>query len=156
MVKEKATTELRPSPQRSAIMRAVPRQNSSPEIRVRRVAHAAGYRFRLHRKDLPGTPDIVFPKYRAVLFVHGCFWHRHPECRKATSPKRNETFWNDKFARNVSRDRDVTKRLAQLGWKVGVIWECETTDEARIREFLCSFLNSVFDGQSRDIAPSAG
>ena len=127
-------------------MRAVPRQNSSPEIRVRRVAHAAGFRFRLHRKDLPGTPDIVFPKYRAVLFVHGCFWHRHPKCRKATSPKRNETFWNEKFARNVSHDRQVIESLEQQRWKVGVIWECETVDDTRTREFLESFLS----GQAED------
>jgi DNA mismatch endonuclease (patch repair protein) len=128
-------------------MRSVPRTNSSPEVRVRRVAHRAGYRFRLHRKDLAGTPDIVFPKYKAVLFVHGCFWHRHLGCRKTTSPSRNAEFWSEKFAHNIQRDRRVVEKLEEQGWKVGVIWECETRDEDSVRAFLESLL-TVGDGKA--------
>lgn len=95
-------------------------------MRVRRTAHAMGLRFRLHRKDLPGSPDLVFPKHRIALFVHGCFWHRHPNCAKASSPKTREEFWKSKFDNNVQRDVKVNKQLTDLGWRVAVLWECET------------------------------
>lgn len=100
--------------------------DTSPEIRVRRLAHAMGLRFRLHRRDLPGTPDLVFKKYRRCVFVHGCFWHRHPGCSKATTPKSNIDFWGAKFAANIARDEQVRNALEYLGWNVSVIWECET------------------------------
>jgi len=85
-----------------------------------------GYRFRLHRKDLPGKPDIVLPKYRTVIFVHGCFWHRHTECKYAYTPKSNVEFWEKKFKANVERDQNNNRILQELGWKIIVIWECQT------------------------------
>src|SRR5580693_4845465 len=98
-------------------------KNTSPELRVRKAAHALGLRFRLHPKYLPGKPDIVFPKRKFVLFVHGCYWHRHPGCSKASAPCSG--FWRKKFKMNVARDVRVTKELKKLGWRVGVIWECQ-------------------------------
>src|SRR5947209_4336932 len=110
----------------SARMRAVAQANTGAEMSVRRVLHALGYRFRLHRKDLPGKPDIVLPKYRAVIFVHGCFWHRHPGCRKATAPKTNLEYWHAKFSSNVTRDKENRRQLRALGWRTLVVWECRT------------------------------
>lgn len=112
------------SARRSANMRAVRSWNTRPELAVRTLLHGAGYRFRLRRADLPGKPDIVLPRYRTVVFVHGCFWHRHT-CKRATSPKTRVEFWQAKFAGNVERDRQTTVALDALGWKVVVIWECE-------------------------------
>lgn len=100
-------------------------KNTRPEKRVRSLLHAMGYRFRLHRKDLPGTPDIVLPKYGAVVFVHGCFWHQHPGCKRASIPTSNEEFWQKKLAANKRRDARVEKELNDRGWKVIIIWECE-------------------------------
>ncbi|MCA3632241.1 MAG: DNA mismatch endonuclease Vsr [Methylobacterium sp.] len=111
---------------RSWLMSRVARKNTTPELRVRRAAHALGLRFRLHRSDLPGKPDLVFPRRRLVVFVHGCFWHRHPGCRMATSPKSRTEFWLGKFAANQHRDASVTAELEKAGWRVVVIWECET------------------------------
>lgn len=107
-------------------MRSVRGKNTTPEMKVRSALHRAGYRFRLHRKDLPGRPDVVLPGYKAVVFVHGCFWHRHPGCRAASSPSTRSAFWQDKFARNVARDRLVIGALENAGWRVHVVWECET------------------------------
>lgn len=119
-------------------MRAVRRENTGPELAVRKVAHRLGLRFRLHRKDLPGTPDLVFPKHRTCVFVHGCFWHRHPGCKKASTPKTRRDYWLPKFERNVERDREKEEALRRLGWRVVTIWECETRDpeelERRLRE----------------------
>lgn len=115
---------------RSEIMRSVRGKNTAPEMKVRSALHRAGYRFRLHRKDLPGKPDIVLPSRRAVVFVHGCFWHRHPACRAASSPSTRVAFWQDKFARNVERDRLAIAALERAGWAVHVIWECETKGKA--------------------------
>jgi DNA mismatch endonuclease (patch repair protein) len=95
---------------------------------VRSFLHRAGFRFRIHCKDLPGTPDIVLPRYRAVVMVHGCFWHRHPGCEFAYAPATNEAFWNRKFRENVERDWRKQQRLRDLGWRVFVVWECETGD----------------------------
>lgn len=125
---------------RSRIMRAVRRRDTAPERRVRSLAHRLGYRFRLHRKDLPGTPDLVFPKHRLCIFVHGCFWHRHPRCPKATTPKSNATFWNAKFTNNKKRDKRKRKELKALGWRVAVVWECQTTDDDLLESILCSLL----------------
>lgn len=99
-----------------------------------------GLRFRLHRRDLPGTPDIVFPKHRLALFVHGCFWHRHPACPKASTPKSKTEFWQAKFARNVTRDQENESALIRLGWRVGIIWECETRNPDK----LASRLEEIF------------
>lgn len=107
-------------------MSRVGQKDTKPEMRVRRFLHAHGLRFRLHRKDLPGRPDIVLPSRRIVVFVHGCFWHRHPGCPKATTPSSNVEFWATKFEANVRRDKDVIEALKALGWVSLVVWECET------------------------------
>lgn len=114
------------SAQRSAHMARIRGRNTEPEMVVRRAAHALGLRFRLHRRDLPGSPDLVFPSRRRALFVHGCYWHRHPGCRLAYSPKSNIDFWQAKFDRNVARDAQVLTALQAAGWRADVIWECET------------------------------
>ncbi len=111
-------------------------KNTTPEIRVRRAAHALGLRFRLHRGDLPGTPDLVFPGRRVALFVHGCFWHRHPGCRKASIPTTRQDYWMEKFRTNVARDRRTTTELVVLGWRVVVVWECETKNEGGLKRIL--------------------
>lgn len=111
---------------RSRMMAAIRGKNTGPEIVVRRYLHALGYRFRIHRKDLPGKPDIVMPKLRTCIFVHGCFWHRHPDCRYAYTPKSRLDFWLPKFAKNVERDLAAQSALRELGWNLVIIWECET------------------------------
>lgn len=98
--------------------------NTSPEIKVRRLLHRNGFRFRLHRKDLPGRPDLVLPRYRLCIFVHGCFWHRHPGCKYATNPKTREEFWRLKFSQNVARDLKNREKLLEQGWRVFELWEC--------------------------------
>ena len=121
---------------RSAIMSKIRSRDTKPELRVRKAAHALGLRFRLHRKDLPGTPDLVFPKWRTVVFVHGCFWHRHPGCSKATEPKSRVDFWTAKFAANVERDARMKMALEDAGWKVVVIWECETEKRDELEKII--------------------
>jgi DNA mismatch endonuclease (patch repair protein) len=111
--------------QRSAVMRAVRSKGTKPELKVRGMLHRAGYRYRLHRKDLPGNPDIVFPGRRAAIFIHGCFWHQHPSCRHADRPSSNNEYWTKKLNRNVERDKRNTAALLASGWKVLVLWECE-------------------------------
>jgi DNA mismatch endonuclease (patch repair protein) len=123
-------------PARSAIMRAVRGKDTGPELVVRRVLHRAGFRFRLHRRDLPGSPDVVLPKWNAAIFVHGCFWHRHPRCRRSTTPVRNRDDWQAKFAANRRRDRRNVRDLERAGWRVIVVWECETRDERTLLAFL--------------------
>ena len=127
--------------QRSRNMARIGRRDTEPELVVRRIAHRMGFRFRLYRRDLPGTPDLIFPKYRLAVFVHGCFWHRHGECRFAYSPKTRVEFWTEKFKQNVARDRRNESALRDLGWRVAVIWGCETRNvrivEDRLRECLC-------------------
>lgn len=126
---------------RSWLMSRVGSRDTSTEMRVRRAAHSLGLRYRLHRRDLAGTPDLVFPKHRVVIFVHGCFWHRHPGCKKATTPKSQVVFWQSKFDRNVARDRQAVDELGALGWRVAVIWECETKDA----EVLSRLLEEIFE-----------
>ncbi|HEX4764924.1 MAG TPA: very short patch repair endonuclease [Lichenihabitans sp.] len=128
------------TPQRSALMARVRGKNTTPEMLVRRAAHALGYRFRLHPKQLPGRPDLVFPSRRKAIFVHGCFWHRHLGCRMASMPKTRAEFWSTKFEQNVRRDAAAIEALESTGWKVLVIWECETRDEAGLRRTLDKFL----------------
>lgn len=100
--------------------------DTGPEKAVRSALHRAGFRYRLHVSSLPGRPDIVLPKHRTVILVHGCFWHRHRRCRYAYMPKSNVDFWREKFRSNVKRDRQQRRRLEDLGWRVVVVWECET------------------------------
>lgn len=116
---------------RSALMSGIRTKNTKPEMLVRSLLHRMGYRFRLHRRDLPGSPDIVLPKHKTVIFVHGCFWHQHEGCRKAQRPKSNRKFWDSKLNANISRDHRNRAALEQLGWRVLTLWECETshTDE---------------------------
>lgn len=114
-----------PSAERSALMARIRGKNTRPELVLRSALHRAGYRFRLHRKDLPGTPDIVLPRHRIVIFVHGCFWHRHPGCPRASVPHTRRHFWDKKFKANVARDLQSQKALVDLGWQVLVVWECE-------------------------------
>lgn len=109
---------------RSKIMASIRGKNTKPELQVRRGLHQLGVRFRLHRRDLPGSPDLVFPKHRAVLFVHGCFWHRHDSCSLAYTPSANSHKWVEKFKANVERDRRQVATLQHAGWRVFVIWEC--------------------------------
>jgi DNA mismatch endonuclease (patch repair protein) len=123
-------------PVRSAIMRAVPQSNTSPEVSVRRILHGLGLRFSLHRRDLPGTPDIVLARHRTVVFVNGCFWHRHPGCRKATKPKNRAEFWAEKFQQNVERDARNEALLVAEGWRVLTIWECQTADTVSLQNRL--------------------
>jgi len=110
-------------------------KNTRPEMLVRSVLHRLGYRFRIHSPRLPGKPDIVLPKHRTVVFVHGCFWHRHPACKYAYQPKTRVEFWSRKFADNIRRHAEVTAQLTQQGWRVVVVWECElnSLDELRGR-----------------------
>lgn len=121
-------------------MQAVKSKNSAAEIKVRKLCHKLGYRFRLHRKDLPGTPDLVFPKLNLCLFTHGCFWHQHPGCKKATLPKTNVEFWKTKLSKNVQRDKEVIEKLHESGWNTEIVWECETKDEHSLEAHLKSLL----------------
>lgn len=123
---------------RSQLMSRVGQKNTAPELIVRRIAHSLGYRFRLHRRELPGTPDLVFPRLRKAIFVHGCFWHRHLGCRLASTPKSRSEFWEPKFVANVERDRLKEEQLRAAGWGVLVIWECETRDPRQLAERLQS------------------
>ena len=116
---------------RSQIMSRITSKNTLPEMRVRQALHGLGYRFRLHRKDLPGKPDIVLPKYRIAIFVHGCFWHGHT-CCDGRRPKSNTDYWNPKLDRNLERDRDHSRLLRVLGWRRIVVWECETLNKTRL------------------------
>ena len=113
------------SEQRSRNMSAIKSKNTKPEIAVRKLLHSMGYRFRLHRKDLPGSPDIVLPKYKTVIFVHGCFWHRHENCKYASTPKTRKEFWEKKFRENINRDNLNQANLSLKGWKIIIIWECQ-------------------------------
>lgn len=110
--------------------------HTKPELRVRSMLHNMGYRFRLHRKDLPGKPDIVLPRYHTAIFVHGCFWHRHRNCQFAYTPKSRVDFWQKKFTRNVERHAEVQAELESQGWRVVVVWECETKNQATLTDIL--------------------
>lgn len=110
---------------RSWNMSRIRSKNTKPEMVVRSLLHRMGYRFRLHRKDLPGKPDIVLPKYKTVIFVHGCFWHCHEECKDSGIPKSNTKFWKEKLYKNIERDRKHQNALVHDGWKILIVWECE-------------------------------
>ena len=126
---------------RSWLMSQVHSTDTMPELIVRRLAHSMGYRFRLHCSDLPGKPDLVFPLRRKVIFVNGCFWHRHKGCKKATMPKSRKRFWSDKFEQNMKRDARNIRKLRKEGWKVLVIWQCQTTNADKIEKRLRRFFD---------------
>lgn len=127
--------------QRSRNMAAIRAKDTSPEIAVRRLLHRLGYRYRLHVKDLPGKPDIVLPRFHAIVEVRGCFWHRHPGCRYATSPATRQEFWQAKFKENMARDRRVEELLSQQGWRLEIVWECEIREMATLETKLVKFLS---------------
>jgi DNA mismatch endonuclease, patch repair protein len=126
--------------QRSELMSRIRGVDTRPELIVRRLAHSLGYRFRLHRRDLPGIPDLVFPARRKVVLVHGCFWHRHSHCRFAYNPKSNREFWANKFAANRARDRRAIRQLRAAGWDPLIVWECELRDLTSVRRALLTHL----------------
>jgi len=125
---------------RRKTMQAVKDKNTAPEFIVRRAAHALGYRFRLHRGNLPGKPDLVFPRLHKALFVHGCFWHGHKCKRGNRPPKANAEYWSAKIRRNVARDASTVAKLKSSGWKVGIIWECQLKYPTKVVRFLSTFL----------------
>ena len=135
---------------RSDIMRAVRSTDTQPELIVRRIAHRLGFRFRLHRKDLPGSPDLVFPRLQKIIFVHGCFWHGHDCKRGARTPKQNRPYWTAKIARNAARDREVIGQLETNGWRTLVIWECEIRDAERLAAQIRRFLSGSAKSPRRD------
>lgn len=134
--------------QRSALMARVRDRDTKPELFVRKALYARGYRYRLHARDLPGRPDLVFRKRRTVVFVHGCFWHRHG-CKKTTHPKSRQDYWQDKFANNVARDGRNLAQLADDGWRVFVVWECETEKDDGLLDRLAAFLGPPSVGRRR-------
>ncbi len=127
--------------QRSTMMARIKGKNTKPELAVRQMAHRLGYRFRLHQRNLPGSPDLVFPRLKLAAFVNGCFWHRHENCKYAYQPKTNVEFWTHKFMNNVLRDKKAKAKLEAMGWRVVVIWECETADPAALRRKLSAILS---------------
>lgn len=128
--------------ERSRLMARVRGKDTKPELVVRRLAHRLGYRFRLHRRDLPGSPDLVFPGRKKVIFVHGCYWHRH-DCKKATTPKSNVEFWKKKFDDNMRRDKKNATELAELGWDTMVVWQCEVEKYDELAGRLIAFLEGA-------------
>lgn len=128
---------------RSSVMRQVKGKDTSPELKVRRALTKLGARYRLHRKDLPGAPDIVMPGRKLAIFVHGCFWHGHDCARGARQPKQNADYWLGKIGRNRSRDAENQSRLAQLGWRAEVLWECDLKDAAALEARLGALLKST-------------
>jgi DNA mismatch endonuclease (patch repair protein) len=135
--------------QRREVMSRIRAKDTAPERKVRSVLHGLGYRFRLHVCDLPGKPDIVLPKYKTVVLVHGCFWHRHAQCSFATTPKTRAAFWRLKFLANVARDRRNESSLRRMGWRVLLVWECEITDVPQLTHRLQRFLVAAKKRQGR-------
>lgn len=126
---------------RSRMMSGIRGKDTKPELLIRSQLHSLGFRYHLHDSRIPGKPDMVFPKYSAVILVHGCFWHGHKGCRRATRPATNESFWNQKLDGNIRRDERFKAELRRLGWKVLVVWECETHKPEKLIPKLSSFLN---------------
>lgn len=137
------------APARSALMARIGGKNTKPEIVVRKMLHSLGGRFRLHRGDLPGRPDVVLPGRRLAIFVHGCFWHRHEGCKLASMPKTRHRFWTEKFAANVTRDRRNIEALEAGGWHVKVVWECETRQPRLLRDKFTKWLDAPRRRRSR-------
>ncbi|HVC13143.1 MAG TPA: DNA mismatch endonuclease Vsr [Burkholderiales bacterium] len=135
-----APRRLRAPLTRSEMMGRIRSKDTEPEVRTRSAAHALGHRFRIHVSDLPGKPDLANKARRWAIFVHGCFWHSHENCRLASKPRSNTGYWSDKLARNQERDAIHAQALRDLGYQVQVIWECETRDDTKLREVLTAFL----------------
>ena len=135
--------------ERSERMSRIRGKGTSPEMKLRRLVHSMGYRYRLHRADLPGKPDIVFPSRKSVIFMHGCFWHRHPdpECTLARLPKSRLDFWGEKLEANKKRDTRNRQRLREMGWRVLVVWECQLKDTDPVRERVRAFLDKKNDDE---------
>jgi DNA mismatch endonuclease, patch repair protein len=131
---------------RSWNMSRIRSRDTNPEIAVRRTLHRLGHTFRLHRHDLPGRPDIVLPKYRIAIFVHGCFWHQHTGCIDCSKPKTNMSYWRPKLSANLQRDQKNRRRLRRMGWTPIVIWECQTQRTEQLRDRLSRKLDSKIDG----------
>ncbi|MCA8003167.1 very short patch repair endonuclease [Burkholderia metallica] len=134
-----------PKDARSALMARIRSKNSTPELLLRSGLHHLGLRFRIHRQDLPGTPDLVFISARIAIFVHGCFWHQHPKCKLASSPKSNVDYWKTKLERNVRRDAEVIDLLRDLGWEVIIVWECEMRDKVQFKNVVESIQARVHE-----------
>lgn len=126
---------------RSWIMSRVKGRDTKPEILVRSLVHRMGYRFRIHRRDMPGNPDVVLPRHRKVIFVHGCFWHGHKRCSRSKRPSSNKRFWTDKLNKNIQRDKRFRKELRKMGWKILVVWECKTKNLQKLLLTLEDFLH---------------
>ena len=135
--------------QRRTNMQAVRSKNTAPELLIRSITHRLGFRFRLHRKDLPGTPDIVFPSRKKVIFVHGCFWHGH-DCPRGALPSSNRDFWQSKITKNRTRDSHSEEQLEKEGWRVLTVWECETKDQEVLEERITRFLRTAVEQKSTD------
>ncbi|QYZ78900.1 DNA mismatch endonuclease Vsr [Methanofollis formosanus] len=133
-------TDIFDKKKRSEIMSSVKSKDTQPELIVRRILRSMGYGYRLHRKDLPGTPDIVLTKYKKVIFVHGCFWHGHEGCSRAKLPQTNRKFWQEKIEKNILRDQKAFQDLRSLGWTSLIIWTCEIRDEEKLKEKITNFL----------------
>ncbi|MEA3364021.1 MAG: very short patch repair endonuclease [Candidatus Hydrogenedentes bacterium] len=134
-------TDLFSKTKRSWIMSRVKNRDTKPEIVVRSLVHRLGYRFRIHRRDLPGNPDIVLPKHKKLIFVHGCFWHGHKGCPRSKRPTTNSDFWSRKLDANIERDKKLRRKLRRMGWKVLVVWECETREPHKVLKKLEKFLD---------------
>jgi len=136
-------TDILSRERRSWNMSRIGSKNTTPELRVRSALHAKGIRFRLHRKDLPGKPDIVLPRHNIAIFVHGCFWHRHNGCLDATMPKSNQKFWAEKFTRTTERDQEHINSLESNGWRAFVIWECTTKSKESLNTNIGELLGVI-------------
>ena len=130
------------SEHRSLLMGRIRGQDTKPEMQVRCLVHGMGFRYRLHRQDLPGTPDLVFSKRKKAIFVHGCFWHQH-DCPRGSRPTSNQEFWNSKLDKNIQRDTENISKLEALGWTVLVVWECETKNTEQLVSRIRSFLQPI-------------
>lgn len=141
---------------RSEIMSHIRSKNTKPELLIRSLLHRSGFRFRIHRRDLPGCPDIVLPKYRTIIFVHGCFWHQHPGCRKATIPETNRDFWAEKLTKNATRDFLICIELKKQGWKTIIVWQCELKKILEVPDILLEkIILSVPPNVCKDVLPDS-
>jgi DNA mismatch endonuclease, patch repair protein len=128
---------------RSQIMSHVSGKNTKPELIVRSLLHHMGYRFRLHRKNLPGKPDIILPKYKKVIFIHGCFWHGHKNCPRSKRPTTNKEFWHKKIDRNIHHDKEIVSNLKESGWDILIVWTCEIKDLNQLKDKILNFLEEI-------------
>jgi DNA mismatch endonuclease, patch repair protein len=133
---------------RSLMMSGIRGKNTKPELAVRKLVHGLGYWFRLHRRDLPGSPDLALPRLKKVIFVHGCFWHRHQGCKFACTPKSNVEFWQTKLNENIRRDTTARHALCSTGWEVLIVWECEVSNLPALSQKLSTFLSTDAEGSS--------